>query len=197
VWAQDRRLALPGLLAPVMRVLAGLAVVLALALAAAGCGSSKSSSGTTTSAAQQKANWADGMCSALATWESSVKSAGSKLSGGNLSKSTINDALTGISDANKKLKDDLDSLGKPPTPSADEARSSLQSLSTDMSQNVDKIKQALSSGNATGAASAASSAAQAMAHDVQQTQTKLQSLSAEGGWQKAFANSASCKKLSG
>ena len=180
-----------------MRVLAGLAAVLTLALAAAGCGSSKSSSSTTTSAAQQKATWADGMCSALGTWESSVKAAGSKLSGGNLSKSTINDALGGIKDANKTLKDDLDNLGKPPTPSADEARSSLQSLSADMSQNVDKIKQALSSGNASGAASAASSATQAMAHDVQQTQSKLQSLSTEGSWQKAFANSAACKNLSG
>jgi hypothetical protein len=180
-----------------IRVFAGLAAVLALALTAAGCGSSKSSSGTTTSAAQQKANWADGMCSALGTWESSVKSAGSKLSGGNLSKSTLNGALNGIKDANKKLKDDLTSLGKPPTPSADAARSSLQSLSTDMSQNDEKIRQALSSGNASGAASAATSAAQAMAHDVQQTQSKLQSLSAEGGWQKAFANSAACKNLSG
>ena len=179
-----------------MRVLAGLVASLALALAAAGCGGS-SNSASTTSAAQQKATWADGMCSALSTWENSVKAAGSKLSGGNLSKSTLNDALGGISDANKKLKDDLDNLGKPPTPSADEARSSLQSLSADMSKNVDKIREALSSGSATGAASAASSAAQAMAHDVQETQTKLQSLSAEGGWQKAFADSASCKKLSG
>lgn len=178
------------------RVLGGLAVLLVLGLAAAGCGGS-SKSAATTSAAQQKANWADGMCSALSTWETSVKSAGSKLSAGNLSKSTINDALGGIKDANKTLKDDLDNLGKPPTPSADAARSALKSLSSDMSQNVDKIKQALTSGNASGAATAATSAAQAMANDVQQTQSKLQSLSTESSWQTAFKNSAACKKLSG
>ena len=167
-------------------------LVVVLALAAAGCGSSDNSS-----AASQTADWADGMCSALVNWEDSVKAAGDKASKGDLSKTTLEDVASGISDANKQLRDDLDSLGKPPTPTADEAKSALQQLSQDLSKSVDQIRAALSGSNGvTAAVTAAAGAVQAMGQDVQQTTSKLESLSKDGTWKKAFQSSESCKKLS-
>lgn len=170
-----------------------LALVGALVLVLSGCGSSKSSD-----TAAQTADWADGMCSAFVSWQENLQAAGQKVSKGGLSKATLEDTANAISDANKQLRDDLDGLGKPPTPAADEAKATLQQLSDDLSKSVDRIREALSgSNNVTEAVTAAAGAVQAMGQDVQKTTSKLESLSKDDTWQKAFQSSASCKKLSG
>ena len=59
-----------------------------LAVLAAGCGGGGGGSSDTESAQ----DWADGVCSAINTWTDSLKSAGQSLSGGNLSKSSLESA---------------------------------------------------------------------------------------------------------
>ncbi len=172
--------------------LAAVAATIALAAAAAGCGGSNSS-------ASETEQWADGMCSALVDWQSSVTAAGEKVSKGDLSKSSLQDAANGVSDANKQLRDDLDSLGKPPTETADKAKADLNQLTDDLKTNLDKIREAL--GNAgndvTAAITAVSGSVQAMGQDLQNTATQLKELQNDDTWSKAFKSSDSCQKLSG
>ncbi|MFL5979004.1 MAG: hypothetical protein ACJ76O_10335 [Gaiellaceae bacterium] len=165
-----------------------------LAVAAAGCGSKNES------AAEKTNSWADGMCSALVDWQNNVKAAGEKVSKGDLSKASLQDAADGVSDANKQLRDDLDSLDKPPTPTVEKARSALSQLSADLSTNVDKIREALgniSGGDVSAAVTAVAGAVQAMSQDFQSTATQLQALEKDDTWSKAFKSSESCQKLSG
>ena len=171
--------------------LAALAATLALAVAAAGCGGSDTQSKTEA--------WADGMCSALSDWQNSVQAAGADVSKGDLSKSSLQKAANGVSDANKQLRDDLDSLGKPPTETADKAKQDLTQLTDDLKTNLDKIREAL--GNAgsdvTAAITAVSGSVQSMSQDVQNTATQLKALQSDDTWKKAFNSSDSCQKLSG
>jgi hypothetical protein len=172
--------------------LTALAAVIVLAVAAAGCGNQ--------STADKTKSWADGMCNALVDWQNNVKAAGEKVSGGDLSKSSLQDAADGVSDANKQLRDDLDSLGKPPTPTVDKAKSDLNELSQDLSTNVDKIRDAIGniSGNDVSAAvTTIAGAVQAMGQDFQHTATQLQALENDDTWANAFKSSESCQKLSG
>jgi len=172
--------------------LSAVAAVLVVVVAAAGCGSQ--------STADKTKAWADDMCNALVDWQSNVQAAGQKVSQGDLSKASLQDAADGVSDANRQLRDDLDSLDKPPTPTADEAKSALNKLSQELSTNVDKIREALGniSGNGVSAAVAAVGAAvQAMGQSFQDTSAKLQALEKDDAWSNAFKSSDSCQKLSG
>ncbi|HKG44464.1 MAG TPA: hypothetical protein VKB10_09515 [Gaiellaceae bacterium] len=170
-----------------------LAAVLALALA--GCGSSDKSS------ASQTEEWADGMCGAIATWQTSMKTAGQKVSKGDLSKSTLQETADAVSDAGKQLRTDLEALGKPPTASADEARDALKKLADQLGKSADKIRDAFSDASSASdvaaAVTVATGAVQAMGQDAQAAAAELQSLSKDDAWAKAFKNSASCKKLTG
>jgi hypothetical protein len=176
----------------VPRVAAG-AATLALAVAAAGCGGSNDTQSQTEA-------WADGMCSALVDWQNGVTAAGEDVSKGNLSKSSLEKAANGVADANKQLRDDLDSLGKPPTETVDKAKSALNQLGDDLNKNLEAIRDTLAntSGNdVTASITAVASAVQAMSQDLQNTSTQLKALQSDDTWKKAFNSSDSCQKLSG
>ena len=172
--------------------LAAAAATVALAVAAAGCGSSSSASETE--------QWADGMCSALTDWQNNVVAAGEKVSKGDLSKSTLEETADGVADANKQLRDDLDSLGKPPTETVDKAKSALNQLGDDLNKNLEAIRDTLAntSGNdVTASITAVASSVQAMSQDLQNTSKQLKALQSDDTWKKAFNSSDSCQKLSG
>ena len=173
--------------------LAAVAATLALGIAAAGCGGSSSS-------ASETEQWADGMCSALVDWQSGVQAAGQDVSKGDLSKSSLENAADGVADANKQLRDDLDSLGKPPTETADKAKSALNQLGDDLNKSLEDIRDALanaSGGDVSLAITAVASSVQAMSQDLQNTATQLKALQSDDTWKKAFNSSDSCQKLSG
>jgi hypothetical protein len=178
---------LPGVLA--------LAGTILVAVGLSGCGGDDKSS----SAASQTATWADGMCSALVTWQEDAKAAGEKVSNGQLSKATLQDASDTVADANAKLRGDLEALGKPPTPTAKEAKSALQQLADDLRKNAEKIREALAgvsdASGVTAGVTVAAGAVEAMGHDLQDTATQLQSLSKDDAWATAFQSSESCQKL--
>jgi hypothetical protein len=166
---------------------------IALAVAAAGCGSSNDTASKTEA-------WADGMCNALTDWQNSVTAAGENVSKGNLSKSSLEGAADGVADANKQLRDDLDSLGKPPTETVDKAKSALNQLGDDLNTNLEAIRDALaktSGDDVSVAITAVASSVQAMSQDLQNTSTQLKALQGDDTWKKAFNSSDSCQKLSG
>lgn len=172
--------------------LAAAAATVALAVAAAGCGSSSSASETE--------QWADGMCSALTDWQNSVTAAGENVSKGDLSNSSLEGAADGVADANKQLRDDLDSLGKPPTETVDKAKSALNQLGDDLNKNLEAIRDALaktSGSDVSVAITAVASSVQAMSQDLQNTSKQLKALQSDDTWKKAFNSSDSCQKLSG
>ena len=162
---------------------------------AAGCGGSSGGSSDTTSAS----DWADGVCSAINTWTDSLKSAGQSLQGGNLSKNSLEQAGTDVKDATAQLKDDLSGLGKPDTDSGDKAKDSVDQLSSEISDDVDKIDGAIkdvqNGGNIVGSLTTVTSTLSTMSTQVQSTFNDLKNLDPKGELESAFQNSSSCQSL--
>ena len=178
-----------------MRLPLALASLIVLAVLAAGCGGSGGSSNDTTSAPQ----WADGVCSAINTWTDSLKSAGQSLTGGNLSKDSIESAANDVKDATAQLKDDLSGLGTPDTKSGDQAKKSVDELSNNIQDGVDKIeaaaKDATNGASIVSAVSTVTSTLSTMASQVQQTFHDLEGLDPGGELESAFKNASSCQNL--
>ena len=177
------------------RALVAISSLAVLAVLAAGCGGGGGGSSDTKSAQ----DWADGLCSAINTWTDSLKSAGQSLSGGNLSKSSLESAGNDVKDATGQLRDDLNGLGKPDLSSGDKAQQSVDHLSNKIQQDVDKvdgaIKDAQSGGSVLSALPTVTSTFAAMGAQVQTTFDDLKQLDPQGELESAFNNASSCKTL--
>jgi hypothetical protein len=179
-----RRLARRRLVVPV-------AALLLVPAMLAGCGSDEQSA---------EAKWAQGFCSALGTWKTDVQSAGQTLADvQNLSKSKAQEAVTGISDANAALVDDLSALGKPQGSAGPEAKAAVQDLSDQLKRASDQV-QADMAGVSTvqqllSAVSSMAATASTTATAMSATITNLESLNASDEWQKAFEDSEACGSL--
>lgn len=181
-------------------VRSGVVTLLAvLAVALAGCGGSdeQADSSTTTQAEQQSA-FADSLCGSLADWKNSLTSVSTTLRGGSLTKEKLETAANTVSDANKKLADDVESLGAPKI-AGPEAKAALNTLSDELEASAQQIEEAAkdvtTAQSALAAVSTASGALLKMSTDISTTLTKLQSLDVAQGWKQAFANSATCQSL--
>ena len=97
------------------------AVLVALAVLASGCGSSKPPSAT---------DWANGVCSAVSTWTTSLADAADTLKSGNVTKDSITSAADSAKTATDKLTKDLKKLGKPNTKAGAQAQQTVDQLST-------------------------------------------------------------------
>src|SRR5437667_10284402 len=113
-----------------------LMAVVALATLAAGCGG-KSSSSQSTSAA----DWADGLCSALASWSTSVRAETTSLKG-NVTESSLKSASAEVTKATDKLESDLKGLGTPDTESGKKARETLDTLAGQLKTDAQTIDNA-------------------------------------------------------
>ena len=178
-----------------MKLPAALASLLVLAALAAGCGGGGGGGNETTSAQ----DWADGVCSAINTWTDSLSSAGQSLSGGNLSKDSVESAANDVKDATAQLKDDLSGLGAPDTQSGDQAKQTTDELSNNIQQGVDTIdgaaKDATSGGSIVTAITTVTSTLSTMASQVQTAFGELEKLDPGGELDSAFKNASSCKSL--
>ena len=176
-----------------------LALLAVLALAACGGSDKGSESSTTTTQAEQQSAFADSLCGSLADWKNSLTSVSTTLRGGSLTKDKLEQAANTVSDANKKLADDVESVGAPKI-AGPQAKSALNTLSHELQTSADQIEQAAkdvtSTQSALAAVSTASAALLKMSTDISTTLTELQSLNVAEGWKQAFANSASCQSLS-
>lgn len=180
-----------------MKLLGSLSSLLVLVVLAAGCGGSSGGSSSDTKSPQE---WADGVCSAINTWSDSLTSATKSVTGGNLSENSLKQAATELKDATAQLKDDLDGLGKPDLESGDKAKESVDTLSSNISADVDKIENALKSAQSGGgivnAVTTVTSTITTMGTQVQTTFNQLKTLDPAGELKSAFENASSCKTLS-
>ena len=172
-------------------------VALICAALAAGCGGDDNGGGSGGKSANE---WADGVCSAMGDWVSSIQDATDSLKGGNLSKDTLEEAGNKISDATSTFVDDLRGLGKPDTEAGDKAEASVNQLADTVDQNVDKIKNAADDVNSPSSAASAfstiSSSLTAMTQAISSTFQELEQSDAADELKKAFEDADSCKELS-
>jgi hypothetical protein len=178
-----------------MKLTAVIASSLLLAVLAAGCGGGGGGSSNTESAQ----DWADGVCSAINTWTDSLRSAGQSLTGGNLSESALTGAASDLQDSTAQLKDDLGNLGKPDLSSGDKAEETVDTLSSNIQAEVDKIdgaiKDAKNGGSLVGALNTVTSSISTMGSQVQTAFSDLEKLDPGGELESAFKNASSCKSL--
>jgi hypothetical protein len=169
------------------------ALFVALALLLAGCGSDSEDSSA-------EMAWADGFCTALDTWTTSLTSIGETLKDvENLSAAKVEQAAGDLTDANDQLADDVQALGRPPETAGPEARAAVQSLSNSLEAQAAQIEAAVqgisSPQEVLQAVTAVSGAIVAMSTDISATLTELESLDAKEEWQQAFEEAPACRSL--
>ena len=162
----------------------------ALGLVAAGCGSK--SQPTT-------AEWVDGVCSSVVTWKNSLTSAAQSLQGGNLNEDSLKGAGDDVKSATDTLESDLKDLGKPESESGQQAKESIDHLSSELSDGADSIKSTVDDvSDVSGIVSATASITAtlgAMATQISSTVKSLQQLEPGGELQTAFNDSSSCQEI--
>ena len=177
-----------------LRCLLPVALLLVVVALAAGCGSSNSAQPATPT------DWASGVCSAISTWTASLTSAAAPLKSGNLSKDALTTAAADMKSATQTLVSSLKKLGKPNTQAGQQAKDSIDQLSSDVQKDADTIKTAIDGisglSSIPGAVSTASSTLVTMQGQVTSTISTLEQLDAKGELQTAFKQSSSCQKLS-
>ena len=174
-----------------------IAVGASLAFLAAGCGSSGGGSTTTTSASATE-TWASGVCSSITTWQAAIKSAAGSVKS-DPTKNGLQTAADDAKSATQTLASDLKGLGKPDTQAGQQAKDSLDQLSTSLQQDVATIESAVKgvsglSGALTAVPTVTATLA-TMRTQVKTTFTNLQGLDAKGELKTAFANSSACNSL--
>ena len=175
-----------------------IAVAASLAFLAAGCGSSGGGSTTTTTSASATDTWASGVCSSITTWQAAIKSAAASVKS-NPTKNGLQTAADDAKSATETLTTDLKGLGKPDTPSGQQAKDSLDQLSTSLQKDVTTIESAVKgvSGlkGALTAVPTVTATFATMQTQVKTTFTSLQGLGAKGELKSAFASSSACNSL--
>jgi septal ring factor EnvC (AmiA/AmiB activator) len=193
--------------APGFRIFGCGVVTLALVAAFSGCGGSDGGSGssadTTTSGVTTTATgnataldgWASGLCQAIASWESTVKTTSAKIDN---SQADFNSASQAISSANQALTGSLGGLGTPPAPASTEAKDAIDELSTNLQDESASIKQALNGNFSTQSQIATASARvrasiSKMNASISKTVADLKALPDKEGWKKSFQQVPACK----
>ena len=175
-----------------------IAVAASLAFLAAGCGSSGGGSTTTTTSASATDTWASGVCSSITTWQAAIKSAAGSVKS-DPTKNGLQTAAGDAKSATQTLASDLQGLGKPDTPSGQQAKDSLDQLSTSLQKDMNTIENAVKgvSGprGAVSAVPTVTATFATMGTEVKTTLTSLQGLGANGELKSAFASSSACNSL--
>jgi uncharacterized phage infection (PIP) family protein YhgE len=159
-----------------------------IAVVAAGCGG-KSKPPTPT-------DWANGVCSALTTWKTSLTSAVDSVKGGNVTKDSVKSAADDAKDATNKLTDDLKKLGKPNTTAGAQAQQTVDQLSTQVSDGVDTIqttvKNISSVSSALAAVTSVNSTLKTLQSDITTAYKTLSNIDPGGELQQAFRSAPDC-----
>jgi hypothetical protein len=174
-----------------MRTRLLLPAVVAAVLAVSACG------GSDTSSTQ---DWADGLCSAISTWTSSLQSTVSGLQG-NFTKDSLTSAVDDAQGSTKDFTGSLDELGKPDTEAGQQAKDAVDTLSSEIKADIKTIQDAVNDASGvTGLLNAANVIKETITKagsQVTSTLTTLQGLDAKGELEQGFKDAPSCQKLSG
>jgi uncharacterized protein YukE len=176
-------------------VFAEATVVIVLLGAACGGGG-----GSTTTSAEAAQDWANGLCTATNTYVSSLTSLGNTLKNGNLTKSSLDQALDKAKSATQTFGDDVKALGSPPV-SDSKAKDILGGLQDDLAKDADTIKGALSDvSNVTQALTAVSTVTATLATlgtQISSAYSQLKDLDDEDTIKSAFQDAPACSSLIG
>jgi hypothetical protein len=174
-------------------------IAAALLLAAAGCGGSSSSTSTTTATVSSATvTWADGMCTALVRYRSSVRSARTSIRANGLSKDSVQKAAKSVRTATRSFVDDVRGLGKPQTAAGASAQQTISHLSDQLQTEANSVRAVTSTGTPT--LSVVSTVQTALAHAKSEVTTaveQLKTLSAKGDLKNAFAQAPACANAVG
>jgi hypothetical protein len=173
----------------VLNRLGSVAALAVAALVLAGCG------GDDESASESYAN---SVCTEIGEWVASIDDAISSLTEGGLT-TTREDLEAAIEDAaaaTDELRDDLAELEPPETEDGERARGELDSLATQLRQQVDRIEATVESDSETGALATTVTAAVSTATTAaSSTFDDLEELDAGGELEDAFTDSDDCDSL--
>ncbi len=172
-----------------------LSILACVGLSLAACGGGNSTTTTSAAGGASPQDWATGVCTAVNTYELALQTAAKSFTQ-NPSKDGIDKALTGAEQATQTLSTTLKGLGKPNTVAGQTAQTTIENLATKISADVDKVKQAASSGSTLQAVTTISTTLGSMKGSITTAVTTLQNLHG-GELQSAFASSPSCTKLTG
>jgi len=164
------------------------AVVLAAA-ALTGCGSSEEASPTVT--------WANGLCSAVTTYSTALRDAGTSVQSSGVSQSSIEDAVNAVTDATQTFASDIKDLGAPDTSAGEAAKQTIDNLASDLEDDANAIKEATSGSSALSAISAVSSTLVTAQDQVKSAIDDLDSLGAKSELQQALADAEACDSVPG
>ena len=111
------------------------ALVAGTALVAAGCGGNDSQVPAST-------QWASDLCTAVTTWRSDIASTAETLTS-NPSRAGFEQAAEDAKKTTETLVDTVKGLGAPDTTAGEQARTTVDTLSTDLSTDVETIQNAV------------------------------------------------------
>ena len=174
-----------------MRAVCSVAAVLALAALVAGCGGDDEPGAT---------DWANDVCSAFSEWTTSLESAAEPLRTGEVSRNSIDAAVSGLSEATEEFVGDIRALQPPDTEAGDEAKEELDGLADDLSDGVDEIRDTVESASGVNAGAALAEVGNSltrMASAAQSALSRIEGLDASGELESAFRDAPACEELAG
>src|SRR3954452_1153184 len=164
----------------------------ALVLGASACGGSDESS---QAPASPTATWADGLCSALSTYKTSLKETGSTLKSGAVSTEGFEAMAEGVKDATTTFKDDLQQLDEPQTQAAQTVTQTLTDLSSALSKDAEAIRDSAADGLLEHMSVVSTTLLDAQDH-VKAAVDQLEAADAKGELSAAFAQAPACDAFS-
>ena len=171
---------------------AAAAATAVVALLAAGCGSNKSADTTTTTST---VDWANSVCGAVSTYQGSLTSAASSLTG-NLSKSGLQNAVDQAKTATDTFVSTVKGLGKPNTTDGAQAKSTIDTLSTQLDDDLNTIKSISGSSLLEGVSTASATLVTAQ-KQITSAFDQLKGLDPKGELGDAFSQASSCSSRTG
>jgi hypothetical protein len=144
--------------------------------------------------------WANGVCSAVQTFATSVDSTISGLKGAESLETAAQDAKDGLQSAVAELGTSLTDLGKPSTGDGKQAQTAAKDLSEQLNKNVAAIQESLTPPPSTPSEIASTfadigSQIQKAVSQTKSTAETLKGLKPNGALQKAFQSSPACTEL--
>ena len=179
-------------------LLVGVTIGSLLALAGCGGGGSSPTTTTTQAAGTSTADWANGFCTAVSTWKTSVKNIGAQVAS-SPSKASLEKASSDFDSKTKTLVSDLKGLGKLDTPSGQQAKNSVDKLVATLQSDLSKIEQTVKGvSGVSGLVSAAatlSGTLTSMEAALTSTLHTIQNADVKGELSTAFDQAPACKGL--
>ncbi|HXY93193.1 MAG TPA: hypothetical protein VEP49_12000 [Acidimicrobiia bacterium] len=144
--------------------------------------------------------WANGVCSAIQTFGTSVDSTLSGLKSAGSLDDASSQVKSGLDDATSQLESSLQKLGKPSTSDGKQAQSAVQALEKELKTDVSDVEALLSPPPSSPQEIASTfseigSDVQKAVGQVKSTATTLKGLKPNGTLQQAFQNAPACKQL--